>query len=183
MLIEGFYDGLGGLTPALLNSGVGLSATECDTIYVELRDQLTPANVLASGTAVLNTAGQANLTFPGSVIGQNGYIAIFHRNAVQTWSDLITFSAVTNYNFTAAASQAYGTNMIAVAPGVYAFYSGDVNQDETIDIFDQIDLDNDIFNFNSGYLPTDITGDGGVDVFDQIIMDNNIFNFIGSIHP
>ncbi|MBK9402747.1 MAG: hypothetical protein IPN36_18505 [Bacteroidetes bacterium] len=66
---------------------------------------------------------------------------------------------------------------------MYAFYSGDVNQDGTIDIFDQIELDNDIFNFNSGYLPTDITGDGGVDVFDQIIMDNNIFNFIGSQTP
>ncbi len=138
---------------------------------------------MASGTAVLNTSGQASFTFPGSVIGENGYIAVFHRNAVQTWSDLMTFSSVTNYNFTTAATQAYGSNMILVAPGLYAFYSGDVNQDGTIDIFDQIELDNDIFNFNSGYLPTDITGDGGVDVFDQIIMDNNIFNFIGSQTP
>ncbi len=31
--------------------------------------------------------------------------------------------------------------------------------------------------------PPDLTGDGGVDVFDQIILDNNIFNFIGSVHP
>ncbi|MBK9402748.1 MAG: SprB repeat-containing protein [Bacteroidetes bacterium] len=116
MLIEGFYNGAGGLTPALQNSGVGLSGTECDTIYVELRDQLTPANVLASGTAVLNTSGQASFTFPGSVIGENGYIAVFHRNAVQTWSDLMTFSSVTNYNFTTAATQAYGSNMILVAP-------------------------------------------------------------------
>ncbi|MBK9400157.1 MAG: hypothetical protein IPN36_04645 [Bacteroidetes bacterium] len=64
-----------------------------------------------------------------------------------------------------------------------AFYSGDINQDEVTDIFDQIDLDNDIFNFVSGYEVTDLTGDGGVDVFDQIILDNNIFNFIGSVHP
>mgnify|MGYP000976108457 FL=1 len=184
MLIEGFYNGAGGLTPALQNSGVGLSGTECDTIYVELRDQLTPANVLASGTAVLNTSGQASFTFPGSVIGENGYIAVFHRNAVQTWSDLMTFSSVTNYNFTTAATQAYGSNMIAVAPGVYAFYSGDLSpQDEFIDILDQGVIDNDIFNFASGYVVSDLDGSGFVDIVDQSIVDNNIFNFIGSIHP
>ncbi|MBL0096773.1 MAG: SprB repeat-containing protein [Bacteroidetes bacterium] len=184
MLIEGFYNGAGGLTPALQNSGVGLSGTECDTIYVELRDQLTPANVLASGTAVLNTSGQASFTFPGSVIGENGYIAVFHRNAVQTWSDLMTFSSVTNYNFTTAATQAYGSNMIAVAPGVYAFYSGDLSpQDEFIDILDQGVIDNDIFNFASGYVVSDLDGSGFVDIVDQSIVDNNIFNFIGSVHP
>jgi hypothetical protein len=184
MLIEGLYDGLGGLTPALLNSGVGLSPTECDTIYVELRDQLSPTTVLASGTTVLNTSGQASFSFPGAVIGQNGYIAVFHRNAVQTWSDVITFAGLTNYNFTTGATQAYGSNMIAVAPGVYAFYSGDLSpQDEFIDILDQGVIDNDIFNFASGYVVSDLNGDGFVDIVDQSIVDNNIFNFIGSVHP
>jgi hypothetical protein len=184
MLIEGLYDGAGGLVPALLNSGVGLSATECDTIYVELRDQLNTLTVLASGTAVLNTGGQATFTFPGSVIGQNGYIAVFHRNAVQTWSDLVTFTATTNYNFTTAATQAYSSNMIEVDPGVFAFYSGDIApQDEVVDITDQGYVGNDILNFASGYVPTDVSGDGVVDITDQAIVDNNILNFVGSIHP
>ena len=183
-LFEGFYDGVSGLVPALLNSGVGLSATECDTIYVELRDQLSPTTVLASGTAVMNTNGQASFTFPGSVIGQNGYIAIFHRNAVQTWSDVVTFSGVTNYNFTTAATQAFGSNQVQVAPGVWAMYSGDLSpQDEFIDILDQGVIDNDIFNFAGGYVVSDLNGDGFVDIVDQSIVDNNIFNFIGSSHP
>ena len=183
-LFEGFYDGVSGLVPALLNSGVGLSATECDTIYVELRDQLSPTTVLASGTAVMNTNGQASFTFPGSVIGQNGYIAIFHRNAVQTWSDVVTFSGVTNYNFTTAATQAFGSNQVQVAPGVWAMYSGDLSpQDEFIDILDQGVIDNDIFNFAGGYVVSDLNGDGFVDIVDQSIVDNNIFNFIGSVHP
>jgi hypothetical protein len=181
---EGFYDGVSGLVPALLNSGVGLSATECDTIYVELRDQLSPTTVIASGTAVLNTSGQASFTFPGSVIGQNGYIAIFHRNAVQTWSDVMTFAGVTNYNFTTAATQAFGSNQVQVAPGVWAMYSGDLSpQDEFIDILDQGVIDNDIFNFAGGYVVSDLNGDGFVDIVDQSIVDNNIFNFIGSVHP
>ena len=183
-LFEGFYDGVSGLVPALLNSGVGLSATECDTIYVELRDQLSPTTVLASGTAVMNINGQASFTFPGSVVGQNGYIAIFHRNAVQTWSDVMTFAGVTNYNFTTAATQAYGSNQVQVAPDVWAMYSGDLSpQDEFIDILDQGVIDNDIFNFASGYVVSDLNGDGFVDLVDQAIVDNNIFNFIGSSHP
>jgi hypothetical protein len=107
MLIEGMYDGAGGLVPALLNSGVGVSTTECDTILVEIRDQVSPTTVLASGTAVLGTNGQASFTFPAAINGATGYIAVFHRNAVQTWSDLVTFSATTNYNFTTAGTQAY----------------------------------------------------------------------------
>jgi hypothetical protein len=184
MLFEGMYDGAGGLVPALLNSGVGVSPTECDTILVELRDQISTTTVLASGTAVLGTNGQASFSFPGSVNGATGYIAVFHRNAVQTWSDLVTFSSTTNYNFTTAATQAFGGNQKEVAPGVWAFYSGDLApQDEFIDILDQGVIDNDIFNFVGGYVVSDLDGSGFVDIVDQSIADNNIFNFIGSIHP
>ena len=184
LLIEGMYDGVGGLVPALLNGGVGTSSTECDTIHVELRDQTSPTTVLGSGTVVLGTNGQASLSMPSGVIGATGYIAVFHRNAVETWSDLVTFSATTNYDFTTAATQAYGSNQKEVTPGVWAFYSGDLSpQDGLIDVTDQGLIDNDIFNFVSGYVVTDITGDNLVDVTDQGIVDNNIFNFIGSMHP
>jgi len=58
-----------------------------------------------------------------------------------------------------------------------------VNQDESLDIVDQGAVDNAIFNFDSGYIPTDLTGDGSVGIDDQGILDNNLFNFIGPIHP
>jgi hypothetical protein len=185
VLIEGFYDGATGLVPALLNSGVGLSSTECDTIYIELRDQLSPTTVIGSGSALLNTSGQATFTFPGAVVGQSGYIAVFHRNSVQTWSNVLTFSGTTNYDFSTAASQAYGSNQVQIAPGLFGMYSGDLGplQDEFIDILDQGVIDNDIFNFASGYVVSDLNGDGFVDIVDQSIVDNNIFNFVGSIHP
>lgn len=130
-----------------------------------------------------NHGGQLQ-TKKGGQFGRN--IQVFHRNAVQTWSDLVTFSPTTNYNFTTAATQAFGANQKEVVPGsgVWAFYSGDIApQDELIDVTDQGLIDNDIFNFVTGYVPTDITGDNLVDVTDQGIVDNNIFNFIGSIHP
>ena len=184
-LIQGYYDGVSGNVSALLNSGVGTSATECDTIVVELRDALSPSTVVASGTVVLGTNGQTSVTYPGSVVGGSYYIALFHRNAVQTWSaSPVTMSATTSYDFTTAATQAFGSNLTEVAPGVWALYSGDLApQDEVVDFFDQVVLDNDVSIFATGYAVSDLTGDGLVDFFDQVILDNNITNFVSSVHP
>ncbi|MFN8155158.1 MAG: hypothetical protein U0Y08_12775 [Bacteroidia bacterium] len=82
-----------------------------------------------------------------------------------------------------AQNNAYGDNQKQVEPGVFAIYSGDINQDGVIDVTDQGILDNDIFNFAVGYLNSDLNGDSLVDVTDQGILDNNIANFIGVISP
>ena len=67
---------------------------------------------------------------------------------------------------------------------MWAFYSGDIApQDEVVDIFDVIPMDNDVINFAFGYTSTDLTGDGVVDIFDVIVLDNNVINFVASIHP
>lgn len=83
----------------------------------------------------------------------------------------------------AQTNNAYGDNQKQVEPGVFAIYSGDINQDGIIDIFDQVILDNDIFNFSGGYISSDLNGDAVVDIFDQVILDNNISQFIGVISP
>jgi len=83
----------------------------------------------------------------------------------------------------AQTNNAYGDNQKQVEPGVFAIYSGDINQDGVADIFDVIDMDNDVINFNAGYLPTDLNGDGVVDIFDIIILDNNVINFVAVMSP
>lgn len=83
----------------------------------------------------------------------------------------------------AQSNKAFGDNMIEVEPGVWAIYSGDINQDLTVDLFDQIDLDNDITIGNFGYLSTDLNGDGSIDLFDQIILDNNLFAGVVVLSP
>ncbi|MBK9639428.1 MAG: hypothetical protein IPO63_17095 [Bacteroidetes bacterium] len=82
-----------------------------------------------------------------------------------------------------AQNNAYGDNQKEVEPGVWAIYSGDINQDGVIDIFDQVVLDNDLSNFAFGYVLTDLNGDSVVDITDQAILDNNLANFISSITP
>jgi hypothetical protein len=64
-----------------------------------------------------------------------------------------------------------------------ALFSGDINQDENIDLLDNGDLDQGISNFYFGYMPSDVNGDGNVDLLDMPILEENITDFIYSIHP
>ena len=65
----------------------------------------------------------------------------------------------------------------------YCLYSGDVNQDGTVDLTDGSLIDNEAFNFASGYLPTDVNGDRVTDLDDAVFADNNGLNFVGVIRP
>jgi hypothetical protein len=109
---------------------------------------------------------------------------VFHRNTVQTWSALpVTFAATTSYDFTTSASQAYADNQVEVEPGVFAFFGGDLNQDENVDITDQPILETDVANFEYGYFVSDVNGDGNVDISDLPLLETNVGLFIYSAHP
>ena len=79
---------------------------------------------------------------------------------------------------------AYGNNQILVDinPLTYAIYSGDVNQDGTIDAADVSDVDN-ALSSTGGYVRTDITGDNFTDAADVSIVDNNAFNLVSAVTP
>jgi hypothetical protein len=87
------------------------------------------------------------------------------------------------YDFSTAASKAYGNNQIQKEPGIWAMYTGDIQQDENIDLLDLSLLEVDINNFENGYFVTDLNGDGNVDLLDAPLLEDNVNNFIYSIHP
>jgi hypothetical protein len=88
-----------------------------------------------------------------------------------------------SYNFSTAASQAYGDNQVEVSTGVWALFSGDIVIDENIDLLDLGFLETDISIFAYGYISTDVNGDGNVDLLDSPTLEANISNFIFSYHP
>lgn len=90
-----------------------------------------------------------------------------------------------DYDFTSSASQAYGNNMIQVdaSPVRFAIYSGDVNQDGTVDATDALAIDNDASNFLTGYVNSDVNGDEIVDASDALLVDNNASNFVSAVTP
>ena len=65
----------------------------------------------------------------------------------------------------------------------YAIYSGDINQDGSIDGSDLSLIDNAAFEFVSGYVNQDCNGDEIVDGSDALIASNNAESFITKITP
>lgn len=157
-----------------------------DTVTVYLRNIASPFEIVDNASAVVNASTlTANFTFANV---QNGtyYIVIQQRNSLETWSktggESITSGASFNFDFTTAASQAYGNNQIQIG-SKYCIFSGDVNQDDVVDLTDVQLIDNDVYNFVSGYVSTDLNGDDFVDLSDILIADNNGLNYVSIVSP
>ncbi len=168
-IIEGFWNG---------------STMVSDTVKTFLHNSSSPYARVDSGKIMLNTSGTGLVNFPNAA-GGSYYIDIEHRNALRTWSGMpqsFTPGVTTSYDFTPAASQAYGSNMI-YSMGKYVFYSGDPNHDETIDLSDIVLIFNDATVFTTGYTDTDINGDDFIDLTDITITFNNASNFVSVISP
>jgi hypothetical protein len=154
-----------------------------DSITIELHEAVSPYHLAFQTKQALPNDGALVLGGLG-VVGLSYYIVVKHRNSIETWSaNPITFSSSTNYDFTTASSQAYGNNQHEVESGIFALYSGDINQDQAIDAFDYLLQDPDIILGAFGYMDTDLNGDGTVDAFDYILLDANLIAGISTLAP
>lgn len=174
-VLQGFYN------PSLNKMNMS------DTVRLYVRSSVTPFSVIDSGMAVLNSESlTADFSFSG--LNEGGYyLALKHRNSIETWSTGSSFSGIgpLGWDFAAADYMAHGENQIQVdnSPVRFALYSGDVNQDGTIDATDLSLIDNSAVNFASGYVATDVTGDNFVDGTDFSIADNNAAAFVSIRRP
>lgn len=114
VFIEGYYEG-GGIMKSVLNSAFPPNppsapliypADYCDTITVELHDQVT-YNLIRSDQVILLVTGLATvvyvptIVYPATILGGTYFIVVKARNAIETWSKVpVTFNAITNYDFT-----------------------------------------------------------------------------------
>ncbi|MEZ5047641.1 MAG: hypothetical protein R2831_11695 [Chitinophagaceae bacterium] len=180
--LQGYYLSANTMKSVLSNQSASSNPSITDSIVISLRQSTPPYAIIESHTAALNTNGTSSADF--SSPSANYYITINHRNSIETWSaNPVLLSTSTSYDFTSAVGQAYGNNLIAVETNVFGIFTGDINQDASIDIFDFLEWDVDNQNFNTGYYATDLDGDGSIDIFDFLIWDPNNQNFIGAILP
>lgn len=183
LFIEGLFNGIG-MNKAQNESGNQFTGNIADEVTIELHDATAPYT-LAGGpfTVGVSTEGSAQLSIPAS-LGLSYFIVIKHRNSIETWnSSPVSFSGATiSYNFTDAASSAYGANLKPIA-GKFVIYGGDVNHDGQVDSADMTPVDNDAASFITGYLNSDTNGDGFVDTADMTLLDNNSSMFVGTITP
>jgi hypothetical protein len=172
--LEGSYSGNSSMTATLNKVNASISNSIADSIIVELHESTSPYATMYSSKGVVNTNGTAAISFPNSTLDSSYYIVIKHRNAIETWSAApVTISNHTIYNFTTSASQAYGNNLSNMGDGVFGIYSGDINQDGSIDFNDYPELDIASNLGVLGYDVNDLNGDASVDFNDFPILDIN----------
>ena len=185
IFLEGLYSGGGLMNKAQDNYGDHFGSDTADVVTVELHNAVTYSIVEYTFTNVkLQTDGQASINTVPYIASGSYYITVKHRNSIETTTaSPVSFAGNSiTYDFSTAASQAYGSNQKNIG-GVYVIYGGDVNQDGYIDTGDMTPVDNDSANFASGYLNTDVNGDGFVDTGDMTIIDNNSAGFVGAVTP
>ncbi|MBS1518415.1 MAG: choice-of-anchor J domain-containing protein [Bacteroidetes bacterium] len=151
-----------------------------DTVRIDLRDSYYPYNILETKKIYLGSNGWINckLTIPAE--NYNYYLAVRHRNSIETWSrefgeQFPGFNL--NYDFSTDITHAYANNLKLIN-GSYYIYSGDPTQDGLIDISDYTKILTDVQNFLLGYQLSDLNGDGLVDLADYQICDNNGKDFV-----
>ncbi len=172
--IQGFYDSL---TNIMVR----------DTVSIYLRNSTSPFAIVDSAKAYLSSSGAGLFTFANPINGVSYYIQMKHRNSIETWSKTTpSFSGNSmTYNFTTAKTKAFGDNMILTdnSPVKYAVYSGDVNQNATVDLNDVLSVYNAASVFSAGYIVNDITGNNLADLNDIILAYNNSTEFVAVVRP
>ncbi len=156
-----------------------------DTVLVYLRNVNPPYDIVDTAKTALDSTGNGDFNFYNADVGIPYYIVVKHRNTLETWSSsgqVFGSDSLMNYDFSTSASQAYGNNMILI-DGEYYFYSGDVNQDGAIDLWDVTSVYNDASTFVTGYVATDLTGDDIVDLDDMLIVYENSIRFVAVRRP
>ncbi|MDQ3022600.1 MAG: hypothetical protein M3R36_18855 [Bacteroidota bacterium] len=175
LYLEGFYDG-DKMVP--------------DTVKIIVRSQISPYAGRDSAKAVLDSSGNGMFNFINLNSDSCYYFEIRHRNHIRTFSHNSCErlnGAPAFFDLSSSITNAYGNNLIYIqgqfSAGGFAIYGGDVNQDGIVDLSDGSFVDNDSYNFVTGYVTTDLNGDNFVDLSDYTFADNNAYNFVSVIEP
>ncbi len=183
VLLEGLFNGVN-MNKARNTLSEEYEGLIADQVVVEFHSASSPFELQGTPvTANLLSNGTATIEIPEGLSGSY-YLVIKHRNSLETWSSTpLTFAGSSvSYDFTDMASKAFGSNM-KLSSGKYLIYSGDINQDDIINLNDMNDAEIASAIFQTGYLPADVNGDGLMDASDEIIIDNNALHNVTVIKP
>jgi hypothetical protein len=182
VFLEGFYDtGTGEMRKAKdFDGGIvdKFEGTIADKITVELH---TPGsygvNPYVFTGINLHQDGYAYFAATG-LSATNYYVTVKHRNHLETVSAApvnFAFGGIT-YDFTTAASQAYGNNQKTMSNGKFAIFAGDINQDGQVTGADRSLVNTDVIDIAKGYRVTDVNGDGNISGADRSLVNTNVID-------
>jgi len=160
-------------------SVVSVPANVVDWVLVELRDASSAATAdnstvvnrragfLLNNGLLVDIDGVSPLIFPNIVVN-NLYVVYRHRNHldVMTANALVYNNGFYYYDFTSAATQAYGNMQNDLGGGLFGLIAGDANADGTINELDGTEVwVNEVGH--TGYLQSDANMDSQADNKDK----------------
>lgn len=167
------------------------TAPIADTISVELHDAASYGTIVLqihglelNQDGTVYTTGKSFVEVPSALSGSY-YITIKTRNHVGTTSAVaVSFAgSIIDYDFSTAATQAYGSNEVLLSTGIYGLYAGELNKDGFINILDRELLLIDLNAALAGYNSNDLNGDGFVNIVDRELLLINLNAAVSSILP
>jgi hypothetical protein len=178
------------MKPVLYNLNLVSDSTITDSAIIKFwhPDDLIDSIPTFSSKTVIYKNGTAIVSVPGNFLGGYYYISINHKNSVETWSaSTVRLLSGSSYDFSSSLTKAYRNNTINsmrfLATNKYAIFSGDLNQDGSINLLDLQKSEISSKNTNLGFFNDDVNGDGVVDIFDLQIIENNKTLFINKARP
>lgn len=149
-------------------------------VTVQIRNNKDPYDLVSEQTITLDKSTMSGTARFNFVSTGTYYIVVKHRNSIETWSkdggEALDENFLNEYDFRSSGNS-FGDNQYDNGK-FKLMYSGDVNQDGSIDGTDYSAVDNDILNFVTGDVATDLNGDGMVDGTDLVIANENADKFI-----
>lgn len=158
-----------------------------DTLTAYLRETTVPYAIIDSARNLIDSITfTAKFTFENAASGSY-YIVAKHFNSIETWSRtggevLSNNGSLYNYDFTNSQTKAFGNNLVFVNTK-WCIYSGDADQNGSVNLDDLISVYNDAANFVPGYIATDLNGDNIVNLSDLLIVYNNVNKFVEMVRP
>lgn len=164
-LVQRYYFENGLMRSVAYNQDDTQPTNEVETVIVKLHDS---TGVVEQSSGTLYTDGSLSVNF--SSVGDY-FLSIVGRNSLELFApSAFTFNGVDVVHDFTTQSQ----NTLEVEIGIYAAYSGDVNQDGVIDELDQTQILAAIEEVASGVQVCDLNGDGVVDNSDTDVFWDNV---------
>lgn len=159
-----------------------------DTVTLIVHSNTPPYNSIDYSKAKLDSVScRAEFVFKNVSPG-NYYISAKHRNSIEVWS-ATSFNMNGGFNnpiwsfLNIGSVYAGNERQVDTSPLRYGMFSGDINQDGSIDVSDLIEIYNAMNAYASGYIPTDLNYDELTDVTDLLMAYNNALNLVSVVTP
>ncbi|MBL7772422.1 MAG: hypothetical protein JNM95_06160 [Chitinophagaceae bacterium] len=180
LLLQGLMQNDGTMIPAMYNQMLSYDSNDVADIEVEFRKPIFPFEIVRLGAGRLKKDGSVWVAF-NPIKSNHFYHVLKSKNILPSWSGtskLLTSGAWYDYSQPGVLKG----DCVYFDANTWMLYTGDLNQDGSIDLFDFFEFEQASSASNNNGLG-DLNGDGITDVLDFFLLEWNLVMGPGTSTP